>query len=214
MSVGDSIFLSAVLLAIVGLYAATKDRWNWRRIAKWLVGVPIVLIVFAGFGLWGYKIYEDRPTPQIEFGSIRLGESMAEVRFRKGEPSKKIDDNVWQYDDVSSTKADEAMYVVMFKNGKVRSVRYFGSKIYNPYLLGFTKGSHYDEVIAKLGAPTHTSTSKNGLRRLLSFEKYKVVYGFEQAKVEVYGVYDPTEGPLRFADEANDSTSPAPETSK
>jgi len=32
MSVGTAIFFSAVLLAFVALYIATKDRWNWKKI--------------------------------------------------------------------------------------------------------------------------------------------------------------------------------------
>ena len=62
MSVGDAIFFSAVLLSAVGLYAATKDRWNWKRLMKWAVGGPIVLGVIAGLGTWGYVSYQDRPT--------------------------------------------------------------------------------------------------------------------------------------------------------
>ena len=199
---------------MVGLYAATKDRWKWRRIAKWLFGVPVALIVIGGLGLWGYSIYQDRPTPQTEFGSIKLGESMAEVRFKKGEPSKKHGEDVWQYNSGTGDKLHESTYAVMFKDGNVRWVRYFGSKLYSPYLLGFSASSSYDDVIAKLGQPSYVSISKDGLTRMLSFDKYRVVFGFEQARVEVFGVYDPAHGPLRFSEEASGPTLPASSAAK
>lgn len=216
MSIGTAIFLSALMLAMVGLYAATKGRWNWQRLMKWLIGVPAAMIVIGGLGVWGYITYENRPTPQNEFGSVKVGESMSDVRFKKGEPSKKHSDDLWQYNDGSTDQPEEAVYVVHFMDGKVRSVRYFarGSKIYNPYLQGFTIGSSYDEVIEKLGPPSNISTSKKGLSRILSFQKYRTAYGFEQAKIEALGVYDPKHGPLRFSEEADDPVAPASAASK
>ena len=58
MNVGDSIFLSALILGAVGLYAATKDRWNWKKLVKYVVGVPTVLIVLAGLA----RIFHERGT--------------------------------------------------------------------------------------------------------------------------------------------------------
>lgn len=216
MSSGTAIFLSALMLALVGLYAATKGRWNWKRLIKWVVGVPVALMVIGGLGTWAYVTYENRPAPQYELGSVKLGESMDEVRFRKGEPSKRHSEDLWEFNDGSSERPGESLYVVRFKEGKVQSVRYLalGSKIYNPSLQGFTIGSLYDEVIEKLGPPSNVSTSKDGLSRLLSFEKYRTIYGFERAKVDMLGVYDPKHGPVTFAVEATGPAAPASASSK
>ena len=43
MSVGDGIFGGLVFLGLVALYAVTRDRWRWKRIAKWL-GVAIIVL--------------------------------------------------------------------------------------------------------------------------------------------------------------------------
>jgi hypothetical protein len=39
VELGTAIFLSALVLGVVGLYAVTKDRWNWRKIAFWSLGI-------------------------------------------------------------------------------------------------------------------------------------------------------------------------------
>ena len=40
MSLEASIFLSAMLVSLVALFIATKDRWNWKKLILWFsVGV-------------------------------------------------------------------------------------------------------------------------------------------------------------------------------
>jgi putative copper export protein len=51
MSIGTGIFLGALSIAIVLLYAVTKDRWDWRKIARRFGFGSIALVVlllFAG----------------------------------------------------------------------------------------------------------------------------------------------------------------------
>ena len=206
MSVGDSIFLSAVLLSIVGLYAATKDRWNWKRLTKWVVSVPLILLVVLGLGVWAYSAYQDRPTAQNEFGGVTLAAPQADVRFAKGEPiSKHSDENKWVYYAGSgSAKPQDAAYMIRFKDGKVRYVMYWGKlqQIVHPWLQGFTIDTSYETVLQKLGPPSHTATSPDGLERMLSYDKYHTFYSFVQAKIQGFGIYDPSSGPMEYTKSA------------
>lgn len=200
MTVGDSIFLSALILGTVGLYAATKDRWNWKRIAKWVVGVPVVLIVLASLGLWGYSEYNDRPTAQTTLGGVALGSTVADVKLAKGNPNKVLEDGRWIYYGSKTDGVETAGYVVRFKNGNVRYVLYAStpSHIGSDWLQGFTRGTSYDVVITKLGPPGHESISDDGLERMISYPKYNTFYSFAQAQVVDFGVYDPATGPMEY----------------
>ena len=206
MSVGDGIFLSALLLSIVGVYAATKDRWNWKRIAKWGFALPVVGLAVLALGTWGYSVYEQRPTPQDEFDGLKLSSKPADVRFLSGEPiAKHSTDDRWVYDAHSgSGQPEDAVLLIQFRDGQVRHITYWANErqIVNPYLLSFTVGSDYDAIVKKLGPPSHVSTSADGLKRLLSFEKYRAFFEFERGRVRSYGIFDPSKGPLKFSKEA------------
>ena len=205
MSVGDAIFLSSLLLSVVGLYAATKDRWNWKRITKWALATPILLIFVLWGGIWTYSKIQDRPVKQTEFEGLRLGASESDVLFLKGKPDVNRVNEQWVYfADPRSTHPEHALLVVGFRDGKVRYVTYWDSEWQRsrPYLLGFTIGSDYTSVIDKLGEPSNVSTSSNGLIRLASFAKFNSVFEFQKGRVTRFGVFDSNTGPLRFVDEA------------
>lgn len=72
MPLGTGLFLSALVLSLVILYAVTKDRWNWRRIALWSTIGPLtaVLVISAVVYLVGW--WEDRPKPLESFYGIAL----------------------------------------------------------------------------------------------------------------------------------------------
>lgn len=205
MSIGDGVFVSAVLLSIVGLYAATRDRWNWKRIAKWGLILPVPVLAIAGLGIWLYSAYDERPIAQESFVGLRLSSTPADVRFLKGEPiAEHSTEDQWVYHAHSgSGQPEDSVVIVRFLDGRVRYINYWANErqIVNPYLLGFTIGSEYDAVINKLRQPSHISVSADGLNRLLSFEKYNVAYEFERGKVTTYGIFDPATGPLKFSKE-------------
>jgi hypothetical protein len=207
MSIGDGIFLSSVLLSIVGLYVATKDRWNWKRIAKWGVALPLVAAATIALGIWGYSAYQERPVAMGDFEGMKLTSTPADIRFLKGEPlAKHSTEDQWVYDAHSgSAQPEDAVVLVKFRDGKVRHITYWANErqIVNPHLLGFSIGSEYDSVIKTLGEPSHISTSANGLNRILSFEKFKVFYDFEQGKVRAFGVFDPSTGPMKYSKESD-----------
>ncbi len=211
MTLGEGIFLSAVLLSAVGLFIATKDRWNWKRIVKWAIGLPLVLVAVLAAGLWGYAKFEDRPTAQTEFEGLRLAATPTDVRFLKGTPVERHStDDRWVFPAQSgSAEPDDAVLIVQFREGRLRHITYWANErqIFKPYLLGFTIGSDYEAVLKKIGEPSNVSASPDGLSRVLSFAKYNVFFEFERGQVRTFGIFDSKTGPVRFSEEAGHAAS-------
>ena len=97
MTLGTGLFLSSLVLALVILYAVTKDRWSWRRIFNRISFVVLGLIAL-GLGAWGVTYYlEQQPisiSRQTEYAGIRLGMKQDEVRYIKGNPLSVLEEIV------------------------------------------------------------------------------------------------------------------------
>ncbi|MDX1000809.1 hypothetical protein GOE08_06860 [Sinorhizobium medicae] len=202
MSLGTGLFLSALVLSLVILYAVTRDRWNWRRIALWgtLGPMAVILVVSSvGYLVW---LWEDRPRPLESFFGIALRASEQDVRFMKGKPTSRAADGAWVYDiKDSSNGAIVATYRVQFRDGKVRYVFYAPAGYHSEkeYPFGFSDGTRLALVEGKLGNPSTVSEKADGSARLYSYPDYNVFFGFSKGVVEVYGMYDPAKGPLKFS---------------
>ena len=86
MTIGTAIFLSAAMFALVALFALTRDRLNWRRIAK----AGLFLIAFVGLctAAWtAYLQWPERLRPVTEYFGARLGMPMKEITYIKGYPT-------------------------------------------------------------------------------------------------------------------------------
>src|SRR5688500_5937508 len=87
MSIGVGIFLGCLVLASVYLYANTRERWNWRRIAKrtFIAFGALVAICVVWLLAWlGYEKWESRPRLVTRLEGVSLGEKLADVEFRHG----------------------------------------------------------------------------------------------------------------------------------
>lgn len=205
MTLGDGIFLSSIVLSLVALFAITKDRWNWSRIAKWGLLAPAGVALFLSGVAYLYGSWNDRPTPQHTFAEIALTATPADVLFVKGEPKRKDGPDRWTYDVGSGSAApDSAKYLVMFKDGRIRFVLYTASsdQLVHPWLLGFTIGTSYERVVERLGQPSSTSVSEDQFDRMFSYEKYNSFFSFSRGKLVAYGIYQPKGGPMAFRNEA------------
>jgi hypothetical protein len=209
MTLGTAVLISALAIALVLLFNATKDRWKWRRIALWIVLTPLFVASVTAAGVYGYAWWSERPTPQNEFFGIKLGASASDVRFLKGSPAREPDASTFDYH-VGTTQGaeDRSRYLVRFKDARVRFVLYAsdGSAYGHPSIFSFTIGTRYEEVLKKLGDPTHVSVSSDQLGRTLSFDKYQVFFGFASGAVDALGVYDATKGPVKYASEYKPNT--------
>jgi len=204
MSLGTGMFLSALVVSLVLLYAVTKDRWNWRRIALWGTVLPVALIAVGSAGAYLLWVWNDMPRPIETFYGITLKASEQDVRFMKGEPTSRDTDGRWVYDIIDSVSGKKnASYSAQFKEGKVRYVFYAPGDYHygKEYPFGFSEGTSLDQVEAKLGEPTFVSESDDGGTRLYSYAEYNAFFGFSKGVVEVYGIYDPATGPMKLAKE-------------
>jgi hypothetical protein len=200
MELGTGLFLSAVFLGTVALFIATKDRWNWKKIFLWPLGVIFGLGIVGGL----YQQYEDRPRKLKELWGVSINDSAGDVKFNKGEPTTR-DKDVWVYRPYETIEGD---YVVFFKNDRVRSVMYFGPMYNAPSLHGV---GHYDspqELDKKLGPPSYVSHTKDELSRIYSYEKFNIVVHFSEGKMSGLGIYDPAMGAFKFNEESDKTAKP------
>lgn len=122
----------------------------------------------------------------------------------KGEPSSKDQDGAWVYDVKDASNGQiVATYQVRFRDAKVRYV-FYAPGGYDPnkeYPFGFSDGTRLNVVTGKLGDPTDMSEKPDGSARLYSYRDYNAFFGSSKGLVEVYGMYDPATGPLKFTAE-------------
>jgi hypothetical protein len=82
------------MFALLYLYKITRDRWNWRRAAwRTLLALGAVIAV-AALGAVGVFIFEEignAPHQQTGYADLRLGMTMAEVKYVKGFPPSVVD---------------------------------------------------------------------------------------------------------------------------
>lgn len=205
MELGTGIFLSAIFLGTVALFIATKDRWNWKKILLWPLGVVVALAVVGGSIAYLYQKYEDRPRKLTELWGVSLGDAASEVKFKKGEPTTRLENDFWVYRPYQTMEGD---YVVYFKDDRVRSIIYFGPMYNGPTVHGV---GHYDsplELDAKLGSPSYVSRSKDDLRRAYSYDQFNVVAHFEGGNMSALGIYDSASGPFKFKEESAGALQP------
>lgn len=203
MELGTGILFSAIFLGTIALFIATKDRWNWKKIILWPLGIVVGVAVIGGSIGYFYQQHESRPRKLNELWEISLNDSLVDVKFKKGEPTTQLDNDFWIY---QPSQTSDVSYVVYFKNNRVTSVMYFGPMYSAPYIHGV---GHYDslqELETKLGQPSFVSRSKDELRRAYSFEKFNIVVQFKAGTVSAIGIYDPATGPFRFKEESNATT--------
>jgi hypothetical protein len=74
MELGTGIFLSTVVLAVLILYAITKDRWRWRRIVVCIVLILpaiLVLIGLIGGGLYFWERLPQKVERQTTYAGLK-----------------------------------------------------------------------------------------------------------------------------------------------
>lgn len=199
MSVGTGLFF----IGMVVLYIGTKDRWDWQKIVLWSLFALGLLVIGISIATLK-KQYDERPKKLTEFWGVSLNESAGDVKFKKGEPTRRINNDLWIYKPYETIAGEYAVY---FNNNRVRSIMYFGPKSNSPYLHGLEDNDSPQELDAKFGPPSYVSRSKDELRRSYSYEKFNVVVNFEEGMMSALGIYDPTTSAFKFSDELNGTTS-------
>lgn len=203
MEIGTGIFLGLLFIGVVTLYIFTRDRWNWRKIilrpAIWLVS----LICVISFGMWGKTIFDNRVTAVTEFMGVKLTDTQADIKFKKGKAADESG-GAWGFKDSEGNYETS----VLFRESRVRAVQYLGTCTYCNNVFGLGVGTTYERLVEKLGEPSHVDTSDDALMRITSFEKWNLVFHLAEGKVIGYGIFDKAAGPLKFAKQP--ITKPAP----
>jgi hypothetical protein len=152
------------------------------------------LAAVVAVGVFSYSSYEDRVVSVKDFMGIKLSDTKADIKFKKG-ISLSPDESLWAYKD-SEGKWET---VVNFRGEKVRVIQYVGECSYCNYLNGLGIGTSYDRLVEKLGPPDFVSTSDDGLMRRVSFAKTNQFFQLAEGKVVGFGIYDTSAGPVEFA---------------
>lgn len=87
MSVGAGLFLGLLVCAIVYLFVKKPEIFNGKRLFKGLfVGVLGVAALIAALWAGGviYDTFMERPKPIESVGSVNLGDSLSDVKFKVG----------------------------------------------------------------------------------------------------------------------------------
>ena len=200
MSLGTAIFLASIFLGIVALFIATKDRWNWRKIVLYSLGGLIGLSLIIAVGLWTYSVISNHPHIETTFWDIPISASKSDVKFLKGEPNRKENEDIWVYEP-QGLYSTSSIYVIFFKDNKIRAIIYHGDFANAPWIQGIHFGDDYDSIIKKFASPSYVSTSEDELEKTLSYNRYNITFSLKENKIFAYGIYNPVFGPLKYIKE-------------
>jgi hypothetical protein len=212
MSIGDGIFYAAMMIALVLLYTATKDRWRWR---VWTKRIALTIILFLVFGCvaWiGVLLWQSLPLPpQTQYADLELGLPPSEVIYRKGTPKivyesskdpapvgwkeivevknipkgKRVQDySDWAYDD-SNRRIDVDFDPALTK---IVSIQCYSKDSLGrcPTIGGINDGDSESAVISKFGTPDVATIS--GLTKRMTYEKIGVYFLLEKQRVYMLGI--------------------------
>lgn len=206
MSLGTSIFLSAILLGTIALFIATKDRWNWKKIFLWPVAVIFALATVIGVGAWIYSLISERPHPQMAFWEIPLEATKSDVKFLKGEPTRTDGENVWVYVSKESyLNEDSYVVIVIFNGDKLRAVLYSGPYLGSPGIQDLDIGATQEAILNKFGTPSTVSVSEDNLEKILSFREYNIFFSLRENKVYAFGMFNPKFEPMKFKEKVTEA---------
>lgn len=184
MDLGTSIFLSSLTICLTILYLKTNQSWNWKKIIK-RIGIGIgILIVLISIILAVALIVDNKKSiivPLTEFSDIKITDSKSDIKFIRGNPTSKKEDQ-WEYGESYSI----SHLVIYFEDNKITLII---SKGYES-MYGIFRGDSYKKVIEKFGEPSNQRTSGDETTRWYFFDKYNIVIGFEKNKVISRGIYD------------------------
>ncbi len=191
----DALFRESVELEwtqLLPYIASFKTPWTFGWIVK-----KSLLVLLGLIALWigtalvvgGYDLWERRPKIQNSLGGFALGENLDEILFIHGEPKKK-EENKWIYH-INDWNGYSHSFFVFFNKGNVESVACDGGA---PDLLGFSSGSAYADVLDRLGNPSKIINSEDKLQRIIFYDRLNAFYGFRQAELKIYGIYDSEKG--------------------
>jgi hypothetical protein len=216
MAVGTGIFFAALLIALVLLYATTKDRWRWRTFVKRSAFAMLLLVIAGILTAAGVYVWNNLPPGlQKQYAGLEIGISPEEVLYRRGTPtsvlgeglkdpgmegfrevidSAKIpkgktikDYDTWNYGDAKFNVS------VTFnqQNTAVVAIECYASEPSGkcPVIESINDGDTETAVIHRFGQPD--ASKIDGVTKTLSYSKIGATINLEKQRVYMLGINDP-----------------------
>jgi hypothetical protein len=213
MDVGTAILLSSFCFAVIYLYKITRNTWDWSKAGRrTLKGFAFLILIGIIFGI-GFAIHakiKNLPSKQTEYADLRLGMTMAEVKYIKGQPAfvladhdpndkfpdqrvleaqgLRVDDfRSWQYD---ISKNGQARLDVDFdKSGTVNKIGCYSNGLMTcPVLLGLYDRSTEDSMINRLGKPTEEHIDKSSGVKKVQYKDFNAWFYLNQKTIYMMGI--------------------------
>ena len=188
MQTGTALFFGLTMIAFAIIFAATKDRWKFKKIGKIILIILCIVIVIYILA-WVYVFIENkiinRPIKQTELEGISLGDSKDDVIFKKGNP-----DSFEEEKDLRSGAMEYHLYdsdlLATIENNKVKSVLYkcedgasygTGSCPYYFKINGVSFKDSFEVIEKKLGKPSQIKCSPvDKTFRVYTYYEYQTEY--------------------------------------
>jgi hypothetical protein len=204
MALGTGIFLSSIVVSLVLLFLATKDRWNWKKgIKRIAIGLIIVICLCAAtYFAWDpVQAFLDRPKPFQEMAGIKLGASQADVKFLKGTPEITCTDSdqkgwsrwVWAVNP-HAEKIPTRLVVSFQEPYGVWTVQLIPGDIIllaAPALDHVSVFQTFESIDSRFGPASTITPSDDGLTRAYSYRRYNLRVIVGGGHVREYGIYHP-----------------------
>lgn len=176
----DIILLTVITLVVTyGFYRIIKMN-NLGLVSRSIIGF-LLLCVSLGALFFGYQKHTDRPQVVYELGGINLGMSPLDVTLKLGKPNKEKEENGklrYTYSEASTN------YSIIFEKQQAKYVvKMICSSDLDNELFGLSINDQEEKVINKLGEPDNISINDSGLEKFISYDEWRVSFGFEKELV-------------------------------
>lgn len=200
------IALIGIAISVVCFYNMKTYTFNWRKIMFVFIKLIIATAVILGIAIFSFiKIQEfkDKKEGQLirstrcdELGGIKLGNSVADVLYKMGKPSKSSK-FMYEYF-IEQYGYNNSYFIEVYFNtidGKVVAIGTTEKRDYETarILSLLYKKPTEDELINMLGKPKTILYSQDGLSRLFEYPKNYVWAILEKGSIVGFGVYNPSE---------------------
>jgi hypothetical protein len=189
MDIGTGIFLSSLFLGTVGLFVVTKERWNWKKIILWPLGLAVIGGVVGSAGVYISYLYENWPTKQTAYMGLSLGMTQSEVRYVKGKAEKTPETpGAWVY--FSGYKGKSILIVFFASNSKQvnRIVCQSETSVDCDGIFGLYIGTSEKRVFERLGEPTKSKI--NGEIKKIDYQNLNLRIVLLKQKIHAFVVTD------------------------
>ncbi len=172
MTIGTSIFLSSLIIAILILLVITKDHWNWAMVLRRTILILLSIFLIGALTFGGYHYYNNIPKVQNEMWGLKLGQSISDVKIIKGKPDFILEkDSIFAY--ITSYGTAKEYYALEFKNGALISIicLWRGEPILQK-IQTISNHSSLSDIVKRFGKDYQIADTDSGFTRIYRYPQY------------------------------------------